>query len=643
MTKCPMCGAVNAAAARLCANCGYEFTLTLEQPLDHGSLFQSEIDPIKEKLIEKYQILRFIGKGGFSTVFLLKDKALERLCALKILAREQTVNPESVERFKREARLYASLDHPNIVSVYDFGIHNHVAYIIFKYIDGITLREHIKRSHPLGQEELLAITADLAEILGYLHQRGIVHRDVKPDNVMIQNGDRKVILADFGLAKKLDTTTVTSDGKVMGSPHYFSPEQAKGEAVDARSDIYSLGITIFEMASGIVPFRGDTPYEVILKHIREPLPDLSRLRPELHPDLHRLIRRCTEKDPHRRFQDALELKAALKRIPPGILPEMKTEVIRHKIRRRQGLRLRLGPTIAAATAVIAVLVGIYLFMNREASHPVAAGKSEPNLVKPVPKKTDVLPERFASLLREAQEALVRGDFTAAREKAAAARALKAGKEIDELEGLIRVRYEAEMRKPIYVADRREERPKPAASSGISAGKKPDSREVSVPAEKKKEPDIKKQAPLETRSSPAETGKKIEAPPAEVGVVEKPKVIETARIMDLPGPLIQSYIKELAMIATGALESEFRVSGTIALVLGIDEGGSISLEAVTDGGVKIEPEARRPEVLRLIRSRVAEIQLQPPVSKAGSAVRIENWRITFRIIRNRQTLVLVRIS
>ena len=643
MTKCPTCGFVNEAGARICANCGYEFTLILEQPLDHGSLFQSEIDPIKEKLIEKYQILRFIGKGGFSTVFLLKDKALDRLCALKILAREQTVNPESVERFKREARLYASLDHPHIVAVYDFGIHNHVAYIIFKYIDGITLREHIKRRHPLGQAEIISIASDLADILGYMHQHGVVHRDLKPDNVMIQSLDRKVILTDFGLAKKLDTSTVTSDGKILGSPHYFSPEQAKGEPVDARSDIYSLGITIYEMVTGIVPFKGDTPYEVILKHIHEPLPDPARLRPDMRPELLRLIRRCTEKDPNRRIQEALELKAALMRIPPDAVPEMKTEVIRHGIRRREGRRWRIGPAIAATAAIVAVLAGTYLFVNRGTPRTASPLKPDWNMVRTPPQATGAMAdERFASLLREANALLAKGDLAGAREKAAAARKLKAGKEADELDGQIQAKFEAATKKPAEPAgEQKKEAPAEAAKKGQNTSSR--IKETAPSLAPQKEVVLQKPNTGPPKGNQGETSSKPEAMAVPPAVVESAKPIEAAKIMDLPDALRQNYIKELGSISTRALAGEFKVSGTMALAFAIDEAGYVSLKSMNDGSVKIDPVSRRAEILELIKSRVNGIKVQPPVNKAGSAVRIENWRVTFRVTRDRQVLFLVRIS
>ncbi|MEI6613546.1 MAG: serine/threonine-protein kinase [Chrysiogenales bacterium] len=633
MAKCPTCGFANAVDARFCVNCGYEFTQTFEPPPDHRDLFQSEIDPIKEKLIEKYQILHFIGKGGFSTVFLLKDKALDRFCALKILSRDHTIDKESVERFKREARLYASLDHPNIVSVYDFGFHNHVAYIIFKYIDGMTLHEYIKRHHPLKQAEIVAIACDLADILCYLHQRGVIHRDVKPDNVMIQSCDRKVILADFGLAKKLNTSTVTSDGKVMGSPHYFSPEQAKGEPVDARSDIYSLGITIYEMISGIVPFKGDTPFEVILKHIHEPIPNPALARPDLHPELHRLIRRCTEKDPRRRFQEALELKAALERIPPVEIPEMKTEIIKHGSR---GRRLHAWPAIGVAMVAASILIGVYLVVSKGETRPTIAKESTPDIAKTMPKVMRVSPDDpFASLLLEAQAGLARGDLALARGKAAVARKLKAGKEIDELDEQIRIKTETGKWKQPGQTDRQKEEPQPTERGKVVVDKKPD------PNEKK--PVLQDKAPIEASSKKIETGKKPDATAIQFNIAEKSKPVEVVKMIDLPGTLCQQYIKDLEFISSGALAEEIKISGTISLVLRIDEAGSVSLESANGSGVKIEPESRLPEILSMVEKRINGIKVQPPVSKTGAAVRIESWRIAFRIGRDRQSLVLARIN
>ncbi|MCX6556054.1 MAG: protein kinase [Candidatus Aminicenantes bacterium] len=633
MNKCPNCGVGNADGAQFCLNCGKEFSPLPAHTLDSDGLFRSELDPIKEKLVEKYQILRFIGKGGFSTVFLLKDKVLERPCALKILARDLTMDMEMVERFKREARLYASLDHPNIVSVYDFGFHNHVAYIIFKYIDGVTLHDYIQRHLPLAQAEILAIASDLVGILNHLHQRGIIHRDIKPDNVMIQNGDRKVILTDFGLAKKLDSTNMTSTGRVMGSPYYFSPEQAKGEAVDVRTDIYSLGITIYEMVSGIVPFKGDTPYQVILKHINEPMPDPARARADLHPELQRLILKCTEKDPRRRFQTMAELELDLKKISiEG--REAKTVIIEGRRRGRVAKRPHVRPAFAVAAVLALALAALYFFMVSGAKRPVPAARA-------VPDQASVMNEaRYVSLLREARELLAKGDFLPAGQKAAAARTLKVGKEVDELDEQIRVQSAAEKKKQ---ADRQQGPAQPPGPDKAGADKKPGVQKMAAVPENRAKPISQEQAPAKPASKKSAADEKPSVAASQLDDSAKSKPAEAARIIDLPVALCQQYIRELGLISVAPLAAGIRVNGTITLVLRIGQAGNVSLESANDGDVKIEPESQRAEILDLIKTCINGIKVQPPVNKTGAAVRIENWRIAFRIGRDQQRLVLSRIN
>ena len=630
MNQCSACGIANRDSARFCADCGNPISLAPETASDLAGLLQAEIDPIREKLAEKYQILHFIGRGGFSTVFLLKDRALERLCALKILSREQTIHAESVERFKREARLYASLDHPHIVSVYDFGFYNHVAYIIFKYIDGVTLREYVQRGHPLAQGEILAIAADLADILDYMHRRDVVHRDVKPDNVMIQNGDRKVILTDFGLAKKLDTTTVTSDGRVMGSPHYFSPEQAKGEPVDARSDIYSLGISIFEMASGIVPFKGDTPYEVILKHIREPLPDLSKLRPDLHPDLHKLIRKCTEKAPSQRFQTAAELKAALKRIPAP-LPDMKTEIIRHGGRGRQSRSRRLWLVAALAAVAAFTIIGSYWARSRGIWMPAKWLKPRPVAMKDFARSHEPLPGQVAL------GSTAKGD----REKTGNEEASLPAKDREAAE-------ETSPRAIVSLVPGGGKHAEPLEGGGRLTGKSQAGlrKSAAIPMggqtpEKKRGEAEKPEVANEPQGKKFEEKKGVSLPAVQSKNEEKPRPVETVKIMDLPAARVQEYIEELALVSAGPLAGEFKASGAIVLVLRVDETGHVGLEAMNDADVRVEPAVRRQEILELIRSRIGGIRIQPPVSKAGNVVRVTSWRVSLRIGRDRQMVILWR--
>ncbi len=314
MKECPSCKKKVDDDVRLCPYCGYSFLGDEPTTVGFSDIYFPELDIIKEKLANKYKVLGLIGRGGFSTVLKLKDTVLERICALKILSRDLITDPEMLERFKREARLYAKLDHPNIVQVYDVGFYKNVAYIIMKYIDGITLKDLIKERAPLEFKEIIRISQDIASVLEYMHSKGIIHRDIKPANIMIQKDNGRAILTDFGLAKNLETTKFTATGKIMGSPHYLAPEQAKGEKVDERTDIYSLGITMFEMATGKLPFEGESAVQIVLKHIREELPKPSTYNKKLDKDLEKIILKATKRNPAERFSSVKELKSALEEV-----------------------------------------------------------------------------------------------------------------------------------------------------------------------------------------------------------------------------------------------------------------------------------------------------------------------------------------
>lgn len=316
MKICPRCGNEVEDDALTCPFCGYVFededtdTVKLESYADF-----KDLAPLMGKIGEKYEVVRFIGKGGFSKVFLVRDKILDRKCALKVLSPEVMNDPEMLERFKREAKLYAALEHPNIVPIYDVGIYNNIAYIIMKYIEGRTLKNIIKTYGSLPLEDIIQITRDILSALHYMHNKGVIHRDIKPANVIVEKSTGRAILADFGLAKKVgETGGLTRTGEMLGTPFYVSPEQAKGEKLCPASDIYSLGISLFEMVTGKVPFTGETPLQIMWKHVREPLPSPSRYNPKIPQMLEKIILKATDKKPKNRYKSALEMKRDIDRL-----------------------------------------------------------------------------------------------------------------------------------------------------------------------------------------------------------------------------------------------------------------------------------------------------------------------------------------
>lgn len=258
----------------------------------------------------RYRLEARIGAGGMSTVFRAFDETLERQVAIKLLNREVTSDSDELERFRREARAVAQLSHPHVVGVIDAGEDDGRPYIVFEFVEGETLKERIRRQGRLPVPEAVAYAIEIARALGAAHSRHIVHRDVKPQNVLIdEEGSAKV--TDFGIARTLDEEGLTADGRVIGTTDYVSPEQALGQEVTGQSDLYSLGIVLYEMLTGEVPFKGDTQVAVAMKHVREPLPDVQRLRPEISAALAAVVDRSTAKSPVDRYANDAELIADL--------------------------------------------------------------------------------------------------------------------------------------------------------------------------------------------------------------------------------------------------------------------------------------------------------------------------------------------
>lgn len=261
----------------------------------------------------RYEIISEIGSGGMANVYKARDHKLDRLVAIKVLKQEFTMDDTILDKFRKEALAAGGLNHPNIVSVYDMGHELGSEYIVMELIDGITLKEYIRKRGHLTSEEIIKISIRVAEALKAAHENGIIHRDIKPQNIMVTpSGEVKV--TDFGIAKGVSSTTVTASGETLGSVHYLSPEQARGTKVDARSDLYSLGITMYEMATSQLPFTADTPVAVAMKQLNEMLPNPMAKAPDLWPGLADIIIRLTQKRPDARYQSAADLITDMKRL-----------------------------------------------------------------------------------------------------------------------------------------------------------------------------------------------------------------------------------------------------------------------------------------------------------------------------------------
>lgn len=286
-------------------------------------------------VINRYEIIAKIGSGGMADVYKAKDHVLNRLVAIKVLKQEYSTDATFVKKFRVEAQSAAGLSHPNIVSVYDVGEDDGVYFIVMELVQGITLKNYIDMKGKLDIREALNISVQIASGLSAAHENRIIHRDIKPQNI-IMSRDGKVKVTDFGIAKVADSTTVTTTA--AGTVHYISPEQARGGYSDERSDIYSLGITMYEMVTGRVPFEGETNVAVALMHIQSEMVPPRKLEPSIPVSFEKIILKCTQKKPERRYASAKELIADLRKVLthpdgeyvviPGAVPEGRTIVMK---------------------------------------------------------------------------------------------------------------------------------------------------------------------------------------------------------------------------------------------------------------------------------------------------------------------------
>jgi serine/threonine-protein kinase len=254
----------------------------------------------------RYRLEAKLGSGGMSTVYLAKDETLDRPVAVKVMHREMSEEADQLERFRQEARAVAKISHPNVVAVIDAGEDHGYPYIVFEYVEGETLKQRIARVGALDIQEAIAYAIEIARGLSIAHARNMVHRDIKPQNVLIDDEGRAK-LTDFGISRQLEQDGMTATGRVLGTTDYVSPEQAMGHAVDQRSDVYSLGVVLYEMLIGQVPFHADSQVGVAMKHVNEELPDVQRRRPEISAAVALVVERSTDQDPGERYQDVGEL------------------------------------------------------------------------------------------------------------------------------------------------------------------------------------------------------------------------------------------------------------------------------------------------------------------------------------------------
>jgi len=317
---CSRCGTEFTGQPKFCPSCGLDLMATTPVAAIGGTGERTDREVVSEALAAEYEIGDELGRGGMALVYRAHERELGREVAVKVLPFALAFDAEFVERFQREARTAAQLEHPNIIPIYRVGRSGRAIYFVMKYLRGGSLAELLQKRGRLTAPEIRRLLLDCAGALSYAHQRGIVHRDMKPDNVMFDEFGQ-VLLTDFGIAKAMSGGRLTGTGLSIGTPHYMSPEQARAQPIDGRSDIYSLGVVAYQCLTGQVPFDGEDSFAIGYKHITEPVPPLTFAAAD-DRQLYETIRRMMMKDPGDRPQDCAELIAGLQRQPtaaPGSL------------------------------------------------------------------------------------------------------------------------------------------------------------------------------------------------------------------------------------------------------------------------------------------------------------------------------------
>ena len=317
---------------------------------------------VGELIADRYELEELVGRGGMSSVYRADDRLLERKVALKILHDFHGADSDTIERFRREARAAAQLSHPAIVTVIDRGEDGGRQFIVFEYVQGETLKDLVVRSGALHVRRALELTIETGRALAFAHERGLVHRDVKPQNVLL-DGDGSVKVSDFGIARSVDVSGMTEAGTVLGTSHYIAPEQASGYPVDAKTDVYSLGVVLFELLTGDVPFAGDNFVAVAMQHIHEQPPSVLDRRPDVSARVAHAVERALAKDPAGRFGSMRafvgELEACLAEL--GTEPDQDSTMI---VSKRPPLsaspRARPGRRRRSARPLILVVVALAL-------------------------------------------------------------------------------------------------------------------------------------------------------------------------------------------------------------------------------------------------------------------------------------------
>jgi serine/threonine-protein kinase len=367
---CPQCRADNRPDSRFCHKCAtplqtdkngpVDYTLTLERPpasLSRGTLFAG-----------RYEVIEELGWGGMGRVYRVYDQKIKEVIALKLIHPEINLNEKAIDRFRNELRFARKIGHRHVCRMFDLGEDDHQFYITMEYVEGENLKSFIRRSGQLAPRKAISLAKQVCEGLAEAHRLGIVHRDLKPQNIMIdREGGARIM--DFGIARFTESEGLTGSGVMIGTPEYMSPEQVETKEVDRRADLYSLGVILYEMVTGKVPFEGETPLAVLIKHRHESPRDPQESNPLVSAALTQVILKCLQKDKARRYQSAEELSGDLTLAEKGLFRAEK-EVMAKRVPRPKRLDKRWAWPVVGIAALGFIFIILYQFMRNEPSRPL---------------------------------------------------------------------------------------------------------------------------------------------------------------------------------------------------------------------------------------------------------------------------------
>jgi len=605
------------------------------------------IDKVKEELSKKYEFIKLIGKGGFAEVYLAKDKLLEREVAIKILLAQHTGDKEVVERFLREAKLYANFDHKNLIPIYETGIVNNNAFLVMKYVNGQSLKEIIDKQGVLNSEQTMKVVKGMASALKYIHNKGIIHRDIKPANILIENNTNRIYLADFGIARPISSKTLTQTGMLIGTPYYISPEQINKGVADRRSDIYALGTTLYEVISGSPIFKGKTPIEVLYKHVNEEPKPIASINPNITMEMKHIVEKCLEKNPNDRFQNANE-----------ILDIISTGKIKSTNRIKKSPKKSFINSGIFKFIIFIILLSGIVFTTYHFYPDILGFFKENNFYKKKNEKDFVVPDDSDKEVKKniTDKIKAEHDLNNKNEKIIKENTKK-DNIIDSNSGIKKKDVKKVVKKSSF--DNKEIKKKDIKK--ISKEDQQYNKFFKLAKKyyydknfKMAEKNINEAKVLKKTLELYELSEKIQFELKKIkekNIVNKQtlkKKIKTISLLKLKHELLKSYIAKISMVRINItknvnfFKNRVKIKGQLTLKLRINEKGRLSFQEINDQYLYITPVISKKKILRGIWLRFKGINFTPPVDKKGNAVILEKWRVTFIVSKFKNKIILRKV-